>query len=161
MTAPNHGKLIGWDGETAAGVDKVTPVFNFSKTVMKSSAEMTQAYIGVLYSMTGKTNSASWSITVDGVSITFAAGEVLFLGASGQKTSGDRWEVAFSFAGSLNVTGVDMGNGVTINKKGWEYVWVTTRKIADTVAGSLAGEIIGAYADQVYDSGAFSTLGTL
>ncbi len=55
-------------------------------------------------------NNASWK--------GFAAGECLFLGASGSKRGSDDWEITFRFAATPNKTGLTVGDIVDINKKG-------------------------------------------
>jgi hypothetical protein len=90
----------------------------------------------------------------------FAAGEVLFLGASGSKTGVDNWEIAFKFAASPNVTSLSIGGGITVSaKKGWEYLWVRFADAEDSTAKALVKRPVAAYVERVYESADFSTMG--
>jgi len=58
-------------------VDITVPVYSFSETHYNSLAFVTESYKQTLFGLTGKVNNAAFK--------GFAAGEVLFLGASGSK----------------------------------------------------------------------------
>jgi hypothetical protein len=151
-TAPDFQGAIGVNGDTVDGVDVTVPVYNFTETVRKAGADVTQAYKLAIFACTGKTNNATFR--------GFAAGEVLFLGASGTKTGVDDWEIAFKFAASPNVTNLSIGGGITASsKKGWEYLWVRFADKADTTAQVLVKRPVAAYVERVYESANFSTLG--
>ena len=64
-------------GENVEGVDIAIPVYNFSETHYKSAASVSTSYRLALFRVTGTVNSSSFR--------GFAAGEVLFLGASGSR----------------------------------------------------------------------------
>ena len=66
-----------------------------------------------------------------------AAGECLFLGASGSKPGADDWEITFRFAASPNRTGITVGDIAGISKKGWEYLWVRCADAEDSTAKAL------------------------
>ena len=142
-SAPDRS-IIGWDGTNAQGCDIVVPVYNWTDTYYKDDGDVDAAYKSTLYGLTGKVNSDSWK--------GYAAGEVLFLGASGAKRGwyGD-WEISFRFAASPNQTGLSFGSISGVAKKGWEYLWEEHNK--DT------GALVGVYVAQVYPTGAFSALG--
>jgi hypothetical protein len=151
-TAPDFQGAIGVNGDTVDGVDVTVPVFNFTETVRVPGANVTGSYKLALFACTGKTNNATFR--------GFAAGEVLFLGASGTKTGVDDWEIAFRFAASPNVTNLAIGGGITVaSKKGWEYLWVRFADADDTAAKTLVKRPAAAYVERVYESANFSTLG--
>lgn len=156
----DNGRLINCNADTVDGVDVVTPQFTFQRTLYRSTCS--GAYIGSLYDATGCTNNASWTVTTDdGGTITFAAGEVLFLGARGGKQggpNGDLWEVTQLFAASPNRTGIAVGGITGIAKRGWEYLWV---RYIPAIAGSLGiptQKAAAAYVERVYDEADFGSL---
>ena len=97
-SASDHHGAIGVTKNGIEGVDITVPVFSFSETHYITADLMTDAYKGVLYFLTGKTNNAPFK----GCN----AGECLFMGASGSLRGDGRWEVQFKFAGSPNKTGL-------------------------------------------------------
>ena len=150
-TAPDFDGAIGVTQDSVEGVDITVPVYRFSETHVKTDAQVTSAYKGTLFNLTGKTNNGSFK--------GFAAGEVLFLGASGSKRSDGDWEITFNFAASPNKTGLTVGSITGIAKKGWEYLWVRYADEVDSGAKMLVKKPVGAYVEKVYDEGDFSGLG--
>jgi len=131
---------------TVEGIDITVPVYSWSETHKRKNAQLNQAAI---YSLTGKVNSDGFK--------GFAPGEVLFLGASGQRTGDNEWELTYKFAASPNKTGIVIGPIQGIDKKGWEYLWV--RFEDDAVNNGLTKTPVCAYVEVVYDTAAFSALG--
>jgi hypothetical protein len=91
----------------------------------------------------------------------FAAGEVLFLGASGTKQGNGWWQITFKFARERNATGLSVGAITGIAKGGWQYLWV---RYEDDVGGAGANTALikkakAAYVETVYMSWSFSGLG--
>lgn len=152
-SAPSFGGAIGVDNDgSIAGVDVTMPVFNFTETHTLAASRVTTAYKKKVAALTGTVNSSSFR--------GFDAGEVLFIGASGSRNgnkSSDPWEVTFRFAVSPNKTGLSVGGIKSIQKKGWDYLWV---RYADSVSGtSLIKSPVAAYVEKVYESADFSNLG--
>ena len=146
-TAPDFKGAVGVTHEAVEGVDITVPVYSFSETHYLPNATVTPAYKGKLFSLTGKTNNAAFKGC--------AAGECLFLGASGSKRSAqDDWEITFRFAASPNRTGI-MG----IAKKGWEYLWVRYADADDADAKAIVKRPVAAYVEKVYEEGSFADLG--
>jgi len=85
-TPPNFGGAVGVTHDSVEGVDITIPVYSFSETHFLDAAFVTPAYYGTLFNITGKVNNASFK--------GLAAGECLFLGASG--SSGSRCCVSSS-----------------------------------------------------------------
>jgi hypothetical protein len=151
-TAPDFQGAIGVNGDSIDGVDVTVPVFNFTESRRCAGSVVTGAYKLALFNATGKVNNASFR--------GFAAGEVLFLGASGTKTGIDDWEIAYKFAASPNVASLAIGGGITVTaKKGWEYLWVRFADTEDTSANAMVKRPVAAYVEQVYPTADFSTLG--
>ena len=110
---------------------------------------MNGAYKATLFGLTGRVNNAGFK--------GFAAGEVLFLGASGSQRGEEDWEITYRFAASPNVAGLTIGDITGINKKGWEYIWVRYADAEDEKV--LVKQPIAVYVEKVYDEGNFAGLG--
>lgn len=152
-TAPDFKGAIGVssDGKSVEGVDIVVPVYEFAETHIKTDASVTAAYKAILFGLTGRTNDATFK--------GLAAGECLFLGASGSKRGDGNWEISFRFAGSPSVTNEPVGDITVPAKKGWEYLWVLYEPAPDDTAKAVVAKPKAAYVERVYRSGDFSTLG--
>jgi len=141
-TAPNFKGAVGVSDGSVDGVDITVPIYNFSETHYLDVATVDAAYKLTLFNLTGTVNSLSFK--------GFAAGEVLFQGASGSLRQHDQWEITYKFAASPNATGLTVGDITAINKGGWEYLWVRYREDEDTAAKTLARRPVAAYVEQVY-----------
>ena len=147
--APDCKGAIGVTKDSVDGTDITVPVYSFTETHHIPVANVTNAYKTALFLLTGKTNSATFR--------GFAAGEVLFLGASGSQRGFEDWEITFRFAASPNVTGLSVGDITGIAKEGWQYLWV---KYADTESdGAIVKQPVAVYVEKVYESGDYSALG--
>ena len=154
QTAPDFKGAIGVTKDSVEGVDITVPVYTFNETHYLADELVTDAYKGILFNLTGKTNAAAFR----GLQV----GECLFLGASGakRKTSGGvDWEINFRFAGSPNKTGLTIGPITGIAKKGWEYLWVRYADVEDTASKTLVKQPIAAYVEKVYEEGDYTGLG--
>ncbi len=151
VVAPDFGDLIGVTENGVDGVDITVPVYTFSETHNLDPATVTNTYKGTLFSLTGCTNDAGFK--------GLAAGECLFLGASGSRRGNDPWEITYAFAGSPNVTGLTIGDINGIDKKGWEYLWLHHTKQEDAAAKMLVYKPLVAVVDRVYDGAGFAVLG--
>jgi hypothetical protein len=159
--APDFRGAIGVTESGVEGVDIAVPVFNFTSTFYTGS--VTQGYVENLYALTGRVNSGTFTTTIDaGVTMSFAGGEVLFLGAAGSRRgapgSDQPWELNLAFAASPNVTGLTLGDITGIAKKGWEYLWARYQAAEDTTAKVLIHKPTAAYVERVYREGDFNLL---
>ena len=150
-TAPDFGGAVGVTHDNVEGVDITVPVYSFSETHYLDAAVVTPAYKGTLFNLTGKVNNASFK--------GLAAGECLFLGASGSKRGADDWEITYRFAGSPNRTGLVVGPISGISKKGWEYMWVRYADSEDAAAKAIVKKPVAVYIERVYEEGNFAALG--
>ncbi len=150
-TAPDFKGAIGATENAVEGVDITVPAYTFSETHILPNSDVTAAYKGKLFALTGKTNNATFK--------GFAIGECLFLGASGSKRGKGDWEITFRFAASPNKTGLTVGSITGIAKKGWEYLWVRYKDAVDATAGALVKEPMAVYIEKVYEEGDFADLG--
>jgi hypothetical protein len=144
--------MIGASQDHVEGVDIVVPVYAFSETHTFTDAQVTDAYKGTLFRLTGKTNNAAFRGC--------AAGECLFLGAAGSKRGTGDWEITFKFAASPNLTNIVIGAITVVSKKGWEYLWV--RSIPKVIGSGETAVLTmmprHAYVERVYDEGDFADL---
>jgi len=150
-TAPDFRGAVGATHDSVEGVDITVPIYNFSETHYLADSVVTGSYKATLFDLTGKVNNASFR--------GFAAGEVLFLGASGSKRGDDDWEITFRFAGSPNKTGLTVGDITGIDKKGWQYMWVRYADAKDATAKAIVKKPVAVYIEKVYEEGNFSGLG--
>lgn len=149
--APDFQGAIGVNDDQVQGTDITVPVYNFTETHYIDDSLVTGGYKATLFSLTGRVNNAGFK--------GFAAGEVLFLGASGAKRGFDDWEITFRFAASPNVSGLSLGSINGINKEGWQYLWVRFSDDEDASSSTLIKKPIAAYVEQVYEYGNFAGLG--
>lgn len=150
---PNFHGAIGVDKDSINGCDILVPTMEWEETHAISDDLVDGAYVRTLMDFTGTVNGSSFR--------DFSAGEVLFMGASGQQRSdGLTWDVTFKFAFSGNRTGITVGLISGIAKKGWEYMWVYYVDSPDPVEGVIPKIPRYVYVEKVYrDSPAsFETL---
>jgi hypothetical protein len=148
----DFGGAIGVDGDKVNGVDIPGPAtFTFQLTKSWPFALMDQAKIVAISGMTFKTNTD--------IFYQFAAGTLLFLGASGSKRGFKDWKVTYQFGFSPNVTGLSVGGISGIAKKGWEYLWFAYNPSVNAAATRRVIKPYAAYVERVCEQAAFSTLG--
>jgi hypothetical protein len=139
------GVEFGKNGCEIKGTDIIIPAFEFDCVVYVDPDDMTDEYVDILYRYTGTVNSEEVTLTVKGITLTFAPGELLFKGARGGiRRSAKDWEITFLFAGSPNASEenpIVIGSGddaITVDtKEGWDYLWVMYEPTTTTV-GDLA-----------------------
>ena len=150
-TAPDFENAVGVTKDNVEGCDIVVPTFSFSETHIKDDEDIDAAYKATLADLTGKVNNGAFK--------GFAAGEVLFLGASGTKRGSDEWEITYKFSAGRNATGLTVGSITGIAKKGWEYLWVLFEEVEDGTAVALVPQPSAVYVEKVYEAGDLSGLG--
>jgi len=138
------------ENQTVNGVDKVVPVYSFTEMHVVADEDVTTAFKRAIFDTTGKVNTDVFKGT--------DPGECLFLGASGRKRNEDEWEITYNFAASPNKAAVII-NGMTVAKKGWEYLWVSYAETDDTTAKKIVKTPVAVYVEEVYEKTAFSALG--
>lgn len=159
-TATNMSGAIGMDDNAINGVDIVVPQLSWTETYDVKSAYVTANYIKSVAGLTGTVNNATFR--------TFAAGEVLFLGCSGQQEwdeqKGDGpWSLSYKFVASPNCgsgqtrPAISIGSITAIEKKGHEYLWVRYEPKVDSA--SLIQSPKAVYVDRVYPETNFAGLG--
>ena len=145
--APDYGGAICVDSDgTVHGVDVTMPALTF--TINKVYSSFSASDVARVASYTGKVNSGSFE--------GFAAGEVLFLGASGGKRSDGKWEISYKFSVSPNESAFSVGSINVGAKQGWDYAWV---RYEDEVSGNaVVRKPAAVYVESVYESVSFSGL---
>lgn len=152
--APNQQGAIGVDGENVNGVDIVVPALQWTETYDVPNSYVTNTYIRTVAGLTGCVNNGGFR--------SFEAGEVLFLGCTGnQEWDSDRgngpWNLSFKFQASQNATGLTVGSISGITKKGHEYLWVRYESAVDS--NVLLKKPRHVYVNKVYREASFSGLG--
>lgn len=150
--AKNHNRAIGVVEKTGEiqGVDRIYPKSEFSVT--KVFEFITLSWYKKVHKLVGKVNNATF--------YQFEAGELLFLGASGQpRDTQGKVAVTFKFAVSFNInTTLTVAPNLTFSaKKGWDYIWVTYNTKVD--AGKTVTYANAAYREKIYEDGDFTDLG--
>ena len=127
------------------GVDIGVSIFKFSETYTFEAADITEGYKVTLSDMTHTTNDAPFR--------GHAAGEVLFLGASGSTRGDGKYEITFHFAALGNELDIEIFATATIDvaaKGGHEYLWVYYEDAEDTAGQGVVKRAQSAYVEQVY-----------
>ncbi len=144
-----------FDPHTIAGCDVPVEAFDFEIVRYVSVAHFTTDYLHRLQFNSVGVNDAFVSVTVEGVTISFAEGELLYLGCtfSKRQPEGD-WEVVLSFAASANIVGrvINSASGnFTVNKKGWHELWIRLAEKDITAGGKTYNTMqpIDAHEEQV------------
>lgn len=137
------------------GVDVGIRSWRWEETHVIADDAMTAEYIRILHELTGCVNDAPF---IDAKGITYAAGEALFLGASGGQRGDGDWEITCRFAGSPNLTDQTVGTITGIAKKGWEYLWVEYEQVEDDTAvpPAMVMRPKAVHIEQVFQEGDFS-----
>jgi len=149
--AADYKGAIGVSDTGVEGVDIIVPSFRFSITKAFALSAVDAAYQLAVMNLTGKVNNA----TFEG----WAAGTVLFTGASGAQNPGKDYELTFNFQVSPAQTNIPFVDSVVIPAKGGhEYLWVKYEPEEDATAKALAQRPVAAYVEKVYDTGDFSVL---
>lgn len=148
--APDHGLSINVqnDGEVE-GVDIFAPTSSFSLNFTNNSTFFTSTRRGLIQNLIGKVNSDIWQ--------GHQPGELLFVGASGRIANNGESTLKLSFSRRPNVTGLTIGGITGINKKGWEYLWVSYGREVDGAANRMKVKPQSAYVMQVYETASFLT----
>lgn len=153
-TAPDFKGAIGVvkeKGESKVeGVDVGVSSLKFSIRKRMPLATITLDYVRTLKALCFRKNTAAF--------LGFPAGELLFIGASGQEGTDTDPEVTFNFIASDNVDALTIGDITGIAKSGHDYLWVYFEDIEDATAEMTVKQPKAAYVEQVYYEGDFSLL---
>lgn len=161
---------IGWNGETAEGVDVIRPAFCFTLHKKVAAEDMTTAYRQTLCLLTGSVN--------DGAFCGFSAGNLLLESVSGSSSaeykeedvttdpvSGEivwppriTYDLAFKFRGGIEFTNFYSGGIQIASKKAHQYLWTYTERQDDSTAGVTLEYPRAVIVNDVYPPGDFTLL---
>jgi hypothetical protein len=116
---PDHKGAIGFDGENVQGVDIAVSAFTFDEIHYKTDDDMTPAYFGTLFRLSGTVNDDDVNTPIGN----FNRGELLFLGVSWQRREDEIWELTFKFDAKPNKENQTFGDLNCPLKRGHEYIW--------------------------------------
>lgn len=144
-TAPNQLGAIAVDGDEVKGIEIVIPAMKINVQFKHPLGVVTLAKAKFLSDMTGKTNSDTF--------LTFAPGEVLFLGARGSDGSEAEATISYQFAMAANVTGQTIGSIAGVAKRAWEVAWIRYHDTITAADGVDNPTRVAKYVyiDRVYD----------
>jgi hypothetical protein len=150
--SPNMQGAIGYDGERVQGVSIAIPSYTFTEEYTFKQSFVDDNYRRKLALMTATVN--------DGTFRKFAAGEVMFKGATGTTLLVDSipaWRVQYHFAVSPNLSQFAVGSITVAQKLGWEYLWTLYEQIVD--ANNLIKVPRAVYVERLFTQTDFSDLG--
>lgn len=138
----DYGQLIGvTEKDDVEGADVVVPACKIVVNFRHPTGFISMPQVKNLARWTGRTNSDTF--------LTFAAGEVLFLGFVGKMGSNNPTTLAYHFAMSENLTGLSVGGISSISKKGHELYWIAYKS---AVVGNIGRQQPRAvYVERIYD----------
>jgi len=136
--APDVKGAIGVTKDGVEGCEIVAPNPSFTITIKRKN--VTFAYYNTLVKLTGTVNNSKFKEHL--------AGEVRYDGAEGTFTTGEGWSVTHNFSASPNQENIAIGSITVTSKRGWDYLWVTYRKVVD--GGVLTMIPRHVYVQQVY-----------
>lgn len=155
---PDLNGGIGWNGDRFEGVDIVSPTFEFSLSHKYPYDTISPTIRNNWLSLVGCVNSDTFC--------SFPPGEVLYCGFSGgtsteydgelitidgiiYQRAKNYYNITHNFKCSPNAPAMEIA-GTTIEKYGWDYVWVLRSKYDDEDTGQTVEKPVGVYVDQVY-----------
>ena len=170
-TPIDYGGAIGVTKDGVEGCDIFVPQSKISITLKHLWTDLPDDYLDTIEDLADHVNDAEIVLTIGDHTKTYDQGELLYLGATLRTTSDDLVEISYNFSRSKNATDLDIGGwkddegetvGVmTVDKKGWEYLWVRYATVTQTSGGTPIGTTkrpIQVNIEQVYPYGDFTTL---
>jgi hypothetical protein len=144
-TAPDQLGAIAVDGDEVKGVEIVIPAMKINVEYSHPLGVMTLAKAKFLANITGTVNSTPF--------LTFAPGEVLFLGANGADGTTSDAKVGYQFAMSANADSMTIGAVVGVAKRGWEVAWIRYQDTITSADGKDQPTRVAkyVYVDRVYE----------
>jgi hypothetical protein len=144
---PNHQGAIGvkskGKGLDVEGAEIVVPALKITVHFKHPMGVITIPQIKQLARWTGNVNSDTF--------LTFAPGEVLFLGCKGSEGSDAETEVGYDFACSENLQNKLIGGITVAEKQGWDVYWVQFKQDVDPDADKPISPPEYIYVERVYD----------
>lgn len=156
----DFNQAINVSADNVAGVDAYSAKQQFNVVRYVEKSAITTSYLDGLDSLCKPrphTNHATVTLWIDGITRTYAAGELLFLGYSmGTSNTKTHWEIRYEFLASKNLAAVTLTGIGPFDKKGFEYLWPA---FDDTVENDVPIKIPKAlFIERLYDAGDFSAI---
>jgi len=149
--APDMGGAIGVNGDDVDGTDIVVPALKLTVSFRHPAGVITLPQVKTMARHTAYVNDDEF--------LTFAPGEVLFLGASGRWGPGTETSLQYQFACSENADGdkkLTFGDIANVVKQGHDYCWI---RFKDEVVGGKPVKVPKyAYVERVYSRVDFAPL---
>lgn len=151
---PDAG-VLGWDGETAQGIDVPAPGLIWVETHILPQDLVTRSYLGMLTQRKGYVNEEAWK--------GFQAGEVMFDGieATAEVTDAESdqytWTLVFTFRARPNETDIKIGDITVPRKQGWDRIEIRYNKAATD--GRIAPKPYAVYVERVFPRCDFKDFG--
>lgn len=146
-TAPDMNNAIDVQDKKPQGVQRIIPALKLTVNAKIKTANITTVggvvhYARVIAELTGTVNNGPMLGQ-------FAAGELLFTGASGDIVAEDP-SLQFTFLASKNASSLTIGNITGITKAGHDYIWFSFKKDKDTASGLPQTKPRAAYVNRIY-----------
>jgi hypothetical protein len=147
---PDLKGAIGVTREGVEGVDITIPTFKFSEQHVWPYNVIDLNWCATIASMTGSVNVNPWR--------TFAANQVLFLGASGNSQPDGLVTVTYHFDVGINSTTLNVAGRSNVAKNAHDYLWCSYQDEIDNVANRRFLKPTYVWVSQVYPTNDFSQL---
>lgn len=158
-SAPNHNGGINWDGQGYNGVDLPgSPSWRFAVTRVVSE-ENIQTYLSTVIGCVNKTNASSVTMTtVNGLTITAGAEQLVLFNAGLSQRSDSKWEARLSFGFFESDTNVTVRGVSGVTRTGSQYLWVETTTAYDETSKQPYGKVVAVHVERVYKTASFTSL---
>jgi len=154
--APDYEGAINVTGcgkdQRIEGVDN-TPhaALEWQETHYKPAGFVTVSYLAALRDSVWSVNNAAFK--------GFAAGEVIFLRATGVNRGGGDWSITFRFGVSPNRTNLTVGTITVAAKLGWHYLWVRYWPRKHAGSKTIVQSPAAAYVERIHETFDFAGYG--
>ncbi len=142
LPAPNVYDAINASLDGVEGIDIQTPALRWGFIKRWDRGLITPELRLTLHNLTGSVNSVPFQ--------GYAAGEVLFLGASARNRLRGDVEINCQFASTPNRADLAVGDITGIVKRGWDYLWVRYADEVDEAAAAPIKRPVAVYVQEVY-----------
>jgi hypothetical protein len=140
-TDPHKGSIGVTAKGDVEGAEIVVPALKLTYNFKHPAGVITEDHARALAGVTGMTNLNPFR--------GFEAGELLYIGSTGEDGSETEASVDYVFVASQNVTGLTIGDITGIAKEGHHYLWIEFKN--EVEAGQPAVQPSRVHIDRVYD----------
>ncbi len=158
---PDFENAINVTEQGIDGVDVPDFKFSFSLAYKLARTSVPGSYVMDLYGLRNHTNDEEFTLTYNGLILTFARGTLLFTGFPFKMTSEQTLDITYKFEAQRSLLESDnfrIGTSDIITKTGWEYLWVYQRESRDTVSNRMVRKPVSAHVVRVFERGDFSII---